>query len=93
MVQILKFDGNCLEINEAFEYLGCFWYGCPFMLNRDQPIGNSDETLLSRYEETKVKQQKSEVHVIMLLRSGVASLETYCAKLQALKINLVPKAI
>jgi hypothetical protein len=35
----LKFDGYCKETNDVFEYLGCFWYGCFCMPNRDKPIG------------------------------------------------------
>jgi hypothetical protein len=38
----LKVDGYCRETIEVFEYLGCFWYGCPScMPNRDKPIGKS----------------------------------------------------
>jgi hypothetical protein len=30
----LKVDGYCAETNEVFEFLGCFWHGCPSMPNR-----------------------------------------------------------
>jgi len=35
----INVDGYCKEINEVFEYLGCFWHGCPCMPNRHTPIG------------------------------------------------------
>jgi G:T-mismatch repair DNA endonuclease (very short patch repair protein) len=54
----LNVGGYCSETNEVFEYLGCFWYWCPCMPNRHRPIGNIDETLLSRYEETMARLQK-----------------------------------
>ena len=54
----LKVDGYCAETREVFEYLGCFWHGCPCMPNRHKLIGNTDETLLSRYEETMARLQK-----------------------------------
>ena len=38
----LKVDGYCEETNEVFEYLGCFWHGCPCMPNRQNPIGKTD---------------------------------------------------
>jgi hypothetical protein len=54
----LKVDGYCSETNEVFEYLGCFWHGCPCMPNRHKSIGKTEETLLSRYEETMARLQK-----------------------------------
>jgi hypothetical protein len=54
----LKVDGYCAKTKEVFEYLGCFWRGCPCMSNRHVPIGNTNETLLSRYEETMARLQK-----------------------------------
>jgi G:T-mismatch repair DNA endonuclease (very short patch repair protein) len=54
----VKVDGHCAETREVFEYLGCFWHGCPCMPNRHKPIGNTEETLLSRYEETMARLQK-----------------------------------
>jgi len=54
----VKVDAYCAETREDFEYLGCFWHGCQCMPNRHKPIGNTDETLLSRYEETQATLQK-----------------------------------
>jgi len=42
----------------VFEYLGCFWHGCPCMPNRHKPIGTTEETLLTRYEETNAGLEK-----------------------------------
>jgi hypothetical protein len=56
----VKGDGYCEETNEVFEYLGCFWHGCPCMPNRHKPIGKNEETLLSRYEETEARLKKIE---------------------------------
>jgi len=36
-------------------YLGCFWHGCFCTPNRHKLIGNTDETLQNRYEETMAK--------------------------------------
>ena len=41
----VKVDGYCQEMNEVFEYLGCFWHGCICMPNRHKPIGNTDRTI------------------------------------------------
>jgi hypothetical protein len=58
-VSKLKEDGYCRETNEVFEYLGCFWHGCPScMPNRDKPIGKTKETLANRYKETMARLQK-----------------------------------
>jgi len=57
-VPSMKVNGYCQETNEIFEYLGCFWHGCPVMTNRHKPIGNTTGTLLSRQEETKARMQK-----------------------------------
>lgn len=54
----VKVDGYCAETREVFEYLGCFWHGCQCMPNRHKPIGNTEGTLLSRYEETQARLQK-----------------------------------
>jgi hypothetical protein len=54
----LKVDGYCSETIEVFEYLGCFWHGCLCMPNRHKSIGKTEETLLSRYEETMARFQK-----------------------------------
>ena len=55
----VKVDGYCQETNEVFEYLGCFWHGCPScMPNRHTPIGKTTETLQGRYEETMARLQK-----------------------------------
>ena len=42
----VKVDGYSPKTNEVFEYLGCFWHGCPCMPNRHNPIGTTEETLL-----------------------------------------------
>jgi hypothetical protein len=54
----LNVDGICNETNEVFEYLGCFWNGCLCMPNRHKSIGNNEETLQNRYEETMARLQK-----------------------------------
>jgi len=54
----VKVDDYCRETNEIFEYVGCFWHGCLCMPNRHKPIGNTEETLESRYEETMARLQK-----------------------------------
>jgi hypothetical protein len=54
----VKVDGFCEDTHEVFEYLGCFWHGCPCMPNRHKPIGKTYETLLHRYEETMARLQK-----------------------------------
>ena len=54
----VKVDGYYVETREVFEYLGCFWHGCQCMPNRHKPISNTDETLLSRYEEKQARLQK-----------------------------------
>ena len=54
----VKDDWYCAETNEVFEYLGCFWRGCLCMPNRHKRIGNTEETLQIRYEETKARLQK-----------------------------------
>jgi hypothetical protein len=54
----LKVHGHCLETKDVFEYLGCFWIRCPCMPYRHEPIGNTGETLLSRYEEKMARLQK-----------------------------------
>lgn len=51
----VKVDRYCRDTNEVFESLGCFWHGCLCMPNRHKPIGNSDETLQNRYEETMAR--------------------------------------
>ena len=59
-VPYVKFDGYFPKSKEVFDYLGCFWYGCPSMPNLHKRIGTTEETLLSRYEETKARLQKIE---------------------------------
>jgi G:T-mismatch repair DNA endonuclease (very short patch repair protein) len=53
-----KADVYSTKTKEVFEYLGCFWYECPCMPNRHMPISTSEETLLTRYEETKARLEK-----------------------------------
>jgi len=66
----VKVDGYCLETNEVFKYLGCFWHGCPAcMPYRDRPIGNTTETLQSMYEGTMTRlQQIKDVDYIVSVR-------------------------
>jgi G:T-mismatch repair DNA endonuclease (very short patch repair protein) len=54
----VEVHGYCAKTMEVFEYFGCFWHGCPCMLTRQKPIGNIEETLLSRYEETMARMHK-----------------------------------
>jgi hypothetical protein len=55
----VKVDGYYRETNEVFEYVGCFWHGCPScMRNRDKPIGKTTETLQGRYEESMARLQR-----------------------------------
>ena len=55
----VKVDGYRRTTNEVFEYLGCFWHGCPScMINRLKPIGKTTETLQGRYEESMARLQK-----------------------------------
>jgi G:T-mismatch repair DNA endonuclease (very short patch repair protein) len=54
----VKVDGYCQYTNEVFEYLGFFWHGCLCMANRHSPIGNTNETLQNRYEETMARLEK-----------------------------------
>jgi hypothetical protein len=53
-----KVDEYCFEMREVFEYLVCFWHGCPCMPSRHKPNGNTEETLLSRYEGKMARLQK-----------------------------------
>ena len=41
------------------EYLVCFWCGYRCVPNRNKPIGNTEGTLLSRYEETQARLEKN----------------------------------
>jgi hypothetical protein len=86
-LQNWKVDGYCAETNEVFEYLGCFLYWFTCMPNRHKSIGKTDETEVSRFEETIAKLKKIKTQVIKLLRSGVVSLENYCEIILALKMN------
>ena len=54
----VKVDGYCQETNEIFAYLWCFWHWCLCVPNRHNPIGNTDETMQNRYEETQAGLQK-----------------------------------
>jgi G:T-mismatch repair DNA endonuclease (very short patch repair protein) len=56
----VKVDECCAETREVFEYFGCFWHGCRCTHNIHKPIGKTEETLLSRYEETQERLQKIE---------------------------------
>jgi G:T-mismatch repair DNA endonuclease (very short patch repair protein) len=51
----LKVHGYSPKTQDVFEYLGCYWHGCPCMQNRHKPIGSTKEILLSRYEETTAR--------------------------------------
>jgi hypothetical protein len=79
----LEVDRYCAEIGEVFEYLGCFWYGCPCMPNRHEFIGNTGETLLSRYEETMARLQKIRDAGYKDISICGLSLRNYCAKILA----------
>ena len=82
----MKVDVYCKDTNEVIEYLGCFWHGCLCLPNRHKPIGNTDETLQNMCEETQARLKKLKTLVIMF-RSGVASLEKCYVKNLALKMN------
>ena len=56
----VKVGGNSEEGNDVFEYHLCFSHGCPCMPNQHKLIGNTDETLLSRYDETQARLKKIE---------------------------------
>ena len=56
----VKVDGYSPNTQEVFEYLVCYWHGCPCMPNRHKPIGSTKETLLSRYEDTTARLNKIE---------------------------------
>jgi len=65
-VRNVKVDGYCAQTKEVFEYLGCFGHGYPCVPNRLKPIGNTEETSLSQYEETEARLKKSETLVNIL---------------------------
>ena len=50
----IKVDGYTPKTKEVFEYLGSFWHA-----HRHKPIGNTEETLLNRYEETNARLEKN----------------------------------
>ena len=85
----VKVDGHSPKTQEVFEYLGCCWHGCLSMHNRHKPIGNIEEILLSRYEETTARLKKIQNAGYKVVSIWGASLENCCAKIQALKMNLV----
>ena len=80
----IKVDGYTPKTKEVFEYLGSFWHA-----RRHKPIGNTEETLLNRYEETKTRLEKIKNAVLQLFRYGGGNLYNCCEKILALKINLV----
>ena len=53
----IKVGGYCQE-TKVFDYLGCFWHGCLCMPNRHKTIGNTEQTMENRYEETMARLQK-----------------------------------
>ena len=55
----LKVHGYCPETNDVYQYLGCFGMGVNVCPIDKKPIGNIDETLLRRYEETMAKLQNT----------------------------------
>jgi G:T-mismatch repair DNA endonuclease (very short patch repair protein) len=57
-VSNVKVDGYCAMTREVLLYLGCFWYGWQCMCIRHKRIGNTEETLLSRYGETQARFHK-----------------------------------
>ena len=85
----VKVHGYSPKTKEIFEYLGCFWVGCPCMSNRHKPIGTTEGTLLTRYEETKTRLQKIKNAGYTVVSIWGASLENCCEKIRSLKMNLV----
>ena len=77
LVPNVKVEVQCAKTKEIFKYLGCFWHGCPCMLNRHKPIGNTQETLLSRYEETTARLQNIENACYKVFSISGASLENF----------------
>ena len=82
----VKVDGYCAEKNEVFEYLECSWHGCR-MPYRHKPIGNTEETLLNRYEETQARLKKIKVAGYEVVSIWGASLEYPCVKILTSKLN------
>jgi G:T-mismatch repair DNA endonuclease (very short patch repair protein) len=54
----VKVDDYSPKTKEVFEYLGCFWHGCPCIPNRHKPIGTTEEGLLTGNEETNARLEK-----------------------------------
>ena len=84
----VKVDGYSPKTQEVFEYLRCSWHGCLCIPNRHKPIGNTEEILLSRYEETAGLKKIENAGYKVVSIWGV-SLGNCCAKIQALKMYLV----
>jgi hypothetical protein len=57
------------------------------MPNRHKPIGNTEETLESRYEKTMARLQKIKDAGYTVVSAWGANLENNCATLLALKMN------
>ena len=76
-----KVDGYSPKPQEVFEYLGCYWHGCPCISNRHNSIGKTGETLLSRYEETTARINKIENAGYKVVSVWGASLENCLVKI------------
>ena len=85
VVPNVKVDRYCAETYEVFEYMGCFWHGCR-MPNRHKPCGNTEENLLSRYEETIARLKKIEDAGYKV----VANLDNPFVKILTSKLNYLP---
>jgi len=59
------------------------------MPNRHKPIGNTDETLQNRYEETKARLQKIKDAGYNVVLIWGAILGNYCVTFLALKMKFV----
>ena len=79
----VKFGEYCAETRNVFEYLGCFWHGCQCMPKRQKPLGNTEETMLSRFEEKQARLQKIRNAGYMVVSIRVASLKNSCVKILA----------
>jgi hypothetical protein len=73
---------------KSLSTLGVFWHGCRKPI-RHRTIGNTDETLLSRCEETLARLQNSDTQDIIFYQYLGASLEKCCTKIQPLKMNSI----
>ena len=57
----VKVDGFCSEINTIFQFHGCYWHGCPMCFKDQRDLSLHDdpsETLNYRYETTTAKSER-----------------------------------